>query len=759
MIEIASPVADFLRVIRGAYNSTATVPVWNRKAGRSTSVGYPCDVARLKSEDAQFYGTASMRPTLMGDIRNRQSQFESLHVVVLDDIGTKVPVASLPDALANRASYILESSPGNYQYGYVLEEPLADLAAAKVLIQTVYRSGFTDGGGGLVNKAVRLPFGVNGKAGPNQDFPVNLIRCTAEVWSPAQLFEAIGSTLIWADVLSDPKGAARAGATPAASAWSPVPLHGESAAGYVDPVLEWLIEQELVLEDGEEWSSIVCPWADDHSDGEPSAGYNPVGRGEGENQNTRGFHCFHDHCKDHGAPEFLAWVAAEGGPEASGHDTAWRLVAAWAFDAPSNAAQHLTKNLSVPIAAFRNLHPQKVRVPTFEKPGKTHKISEVDIWINSPNRVTLHGMVYKPGDPNRIIFSDGAQRLNTFDAPSWGAPTVNYDANVRRFTNFIAYLIPDATERHYFTDWLAAKSQNYTFRGAGIVMTTPAFGVGRGTLARIVTELFTSHNVASMGFDKLVGANVFNEWQEKLFLICDETRDQGEGSLYKAYERLKDLIDVHVKDITINPKYERPRQAQCCTSFMLFSNHADGVAIAEGDRRLYVITNPATPQSPQAFETLNAWLDNDAWQADVWAFLKTHTPDMALLLAPAPATEAKKGMIEAGKSSEQKIAEYLINASLESCGCWIPNLMAPLLESISASMGKPARLLRTQVRRVKDVTAFVQERRVYRGTKRLWVHPRVGAALDLAEFDWNAYDAAAAMVAEDVADFIKCEVL
>lgn len=131
----------------------------------------------LKPVDALFFGTSTMRADTDGAVRNRQSLFHDLRLIVLDDIGTKIPLDTLPAAMRDTASYIIESSPGNFQYGYVFDTPVTDLAAAKVLVQSVYRSGFTDSGGGLVNKAVRLPYGVNGKAGDGQDFQVKLHRC------------------------------------------------------------------------------------------------------------------------------------------------------------------------------------------------------------------------------------------------------------------------------------------------------------------------------------------------------------------------------------------------------------------------------------------------------------------------------------------------------------------------------------------------------------------------------------------------------
>jgi len=71
---------------------------------------------RVPIAKALYFGTSTCRkPPNEDKLYNRKALFERLHVVVLDDIGTKVPVSKLPEAL--KPTYIIESSKGNYQYG------------------------------------------------------------------------------------------------------------------------------------------------------------------------------------------------------------------------------------------------------------------------------------------------------------------------------------------------------------------------------------------------------------------------------------------------------------------------------------------------------------------------------------------------------------------------------------------------------------------------------------------------------------------
>ena len=93
---------------------------------------------------------------------------------MLDDVGTKVPM----ERLTVRPSWLLETSPGNYQAGYLLREPLTDGLVADRLMNAIVAAGLCDpGANGPRTRLARLPVGVNGKHTPP-------FRCRMLQWSP-----------------------------------------------------------------------------------------------------------------------------------------------------------------------------------------------------------------------------------------------------------------------------------------------------------------------------------------------------------------------------------------------------------------------------------------------------------------------------------------------------------------------------------------------------------------------------------------------
>ena len=79
---------------------------------------------------------------------------------MLDDIGTKVPDERLGDI---EPTWRIETSPGNYQVGIALTEPLTDAAKATEVQQAFIEAGLCDPGAGGLNRWARFPNGINGK--------------------------------------------------------------------------------------------------------------------------------------------------------------------------------------------------------------------------------------------------------------------------------------------------------------------------------------------------------------------------------------------------------------------------------------------------------------------------------------------------------------------------------------------------------------------------------------------------------------------
>ena len=224
-------------------------------------------------------------------IRRRKQDCVSACVVMLDDIGTKVLV---PPPIAPTA--ILETSPGNFQYVYRIEPFHVDTESGaayyEACLEALAGKGYTDKGALGVNRPYRVPGSINEKG--EEQWACKLTEMHPErVWRLPDLMASFG--------VKDVKAS-----TPPPPPKSDAPVN--------DDVLDWLQTNELIQHKNEDWYVLRCPWASEHTGGSSEAGYCPAG--QGEHQYMRGFRCFHEHCSDRKANDFLAWVAEQGGPNA-----------------------------------------------------------------------------------------------------------------------------------------------------------------------------------------------------------------------------------------------------------------------------------------------------------------------------------------------------------------------------------------------------------------------------------------------------------
>jgi len=220
-----------------------------------------------------------------GVFRNRKNNFHALNMVILDDVGTKVPVPDL------KPTYIIESSEGNFQYGYVFKEPVTDFTLATQIIKTVYGSGVTDRGGSLTGKYVRLPVGINNKlrGGQVDDFPVSLVELNDVYFTPEDLLSGLELTLDSSIIVNSNT------------------IKHVNLTERADSYLGLLRDNDAEFnDDGSEWVTITCPWHETHTDG-VTATYSPLDR----HSAGRSFKCFHDHCADKTTKDFINYLNAK----------------------------------------------------------------------------------------------------------------------------------------------------------------------------------------------------------------------------------------------------------------------------------------------------------------------------------------------------------------------------------------------------------------------------------------------------------------
>lgn len=252
----------------------------------------------LPANANNYFSLAVFRPDEAGQYRRQKARFFALHAVMLDDVGSKVAM----ERLTLPPSWLVETSPGNHQAGYLLREPLTDGPAADRLMNAIIAAGLCDpGANGPRARLARLPVAMNGKHTPP-------FACRMVTWSPdlryslAELVD--GLELDFASATRPTRQRTR-GAQQRPSDGDPVwiPRPDENS---VLVALRALGLYKVPLGDGKH--DITCPWVQEHTgatDG-GTAYFEPD-----DNWPIGGFKCLHGHCADRHVRDLLQFVGIE----------------------------------------------------------------------------------------------------------------------------------------------------------------------------------------------------------------------------------------------------------------------------------------------------------------------------------------------------------------------------------------------------------------------------------------------------------------
>lgn len=262
-------------------------------AGRPWKYGEQCPLDKGRNN---YVAISSFRED-EGKFRRRKAQFGRTFAIMVDDIGTKVPMDALPRELV--PSLVVETSPGNFQATFFLSQP--------VVIQDIVQEGLRqmiaklapdqkDPGMAGVTRVLRLPEGINGKPKYRRDGAA--WRCRVWVWRPDirtswDEFRVAFGLVDRLKVFVEPNDGVTA----------------ERKRGYaiVRAGLKQLGLIKHATSSG--WMDITCPWINDHT-GRANTG-TAVAPPMKANGYMGGFKCHHGHCESKNWGDLEDWVARE----------------------------------------------------------------------------------------------------------------------------------------------------------------------------------------------------------------------------------------------------------------------------------------------------------------------------------------------------------------------------------------------------------------------------------------------------------------
>tara|TARA_R110002074_G_scaffold195878_7_gene362477 strand:+ start:9604 stop:12198 length:2595 start_codon:yes stop_codon:yes gene_type:complete len=223
--------------------------------------------------------------------RRRKALFKQTPCIVLDDVKEKLSmdeVLKLP-----QPAWVLETSNGSEQWGYILDTPCTNRAMVENLLDGLVANGLApdgrDPGMKGVTRYVRLPEGVNSKSSKLVNgYP---FKCRMLTWEPARRVTIQELALPFSVDLDAVRREAR---VDGAASVSDHPLIN----------IPEIVHIKEVRSDGR--FDITCPWVNDHT-GQDDSGSAVFTNSDG----SIGFKCHHGNCQERTGKDLLRFIEGQ----------------------------------------------------------------------------------------------------------------------------------------------------------------------------------------------------------------------------------------------------------------------------------------------------------------------------------------------------------------------------------------------------------------------------------------------------------------
>ncbi len=556
----------------------------------------------FRAGGSDFVNTASFDEDLIGaslKLSASSVYCERVAFMMLDDIGTKSKVPPLAP------TWIIETSEGNFQWGYVFKEfdmPLKGIFTAA--IKSIADAGYTDGGAINAVRNVRIPGSVNLKPG-RDNFEARLIEFNAE---REFTVEEICAAL---DVVPD---------DPVTSNLKMLGLFDENA----EEVLSWLVAKGDILEprNGEGWYGVICPNHAMHSDGNLQARYNPQ---------NRSFSCFHEHCQHLDSRGFLEWVAGhEGAPECehgfNENQLAGVMAKALASIKPSTffSSDAATVIQGVELRelgrlSFANLFTQFAYIQSddcyfdlWSRREVTRKAFNAlyrhldcrsinggrkieagiafDEYRQEKGAQAVVGLTYAAGDPTLAI------REGDLYGNRWrdSRPKHLKEGDVSLWLAHCKTLVPDDQEREHIFNVMAFKVQHPDRKINHAILHGGSQGSGKDTMYHPFFWAVCGAGLKNIGIVENDGlASAFGYALESEILVINELRESEARDRRMLANKLKPLIAAPPEVLTVNRKNLHPYDMVNRLLVMAFSNDPVPIQLESQDRRWFCVWSHA----------------------------------------------------------------------------------------------------------------------------------------------------------------------
>ena len=297
---------------------------------------------RMRDVSNQYFTISRFYADEKQQARRRKALYIATNVIVLDDVREKLSIDQVQRLPA--PTWILETSPGSEQWGYLLDTPCADRMKVENLLDGLVANGLApngkDPGMKGVTRYVRLPDGYNLKAKKmvnGQPF-----KCRMLQWNP---FNVVTLEQLAAPFAVNLTAVRREARVDGAAAVSDHPLLS----------IPDLVRVKEERSDGR--FDITCPWVGEHTD-KIDNGTAVFTNGDG----SIGFKCHHGACQHRTGRDLLEHLELEC-PGFSGTLKSWQIQRSFQGLAPTPAAPPPPSSMQYVPPMIPSLPPMLPDVP------------------------------------------------------------------------------------------------------------------------------------------------------------------------------------------------------------------------------------------------------------------------------------------------------------------------------------------------------------------------------------------------------------
>lgn len=226
-----------------------------------------------------------------GSFRRRTETFASGLALMVDDVGTKVPLKTVE---AVPPSAIVETSPGNFQWWYFLDVPERDVSRFDGVIRAFIAGKLLGADPGMsgVTRVGRIPGFVNGKA-RHAGWVCRLAELSDRRFTIDGLLDTFALKINGRRVIREQLQSDEA------------IERNRAFAG----VFKFLTARGMLKKDEPDpsgWTEMTCPWVDEHTNSVDTGA--AIREPAAENDYYGAFRCHHGHCADNGWSELTQWI-------------------------------------------------------------------------------------------------------------------------------------------------------------------------------------------------------------------------------------------------------------------------------------------------------------------------------------------------------------------------------------------------------------------------------------------------------------------